>query len=109
MQQRLSKTSNLLGFDESEMLCFLLQVNVMHLKYECQFSLSSWTVATVNASDVGTLKTGLQHTGHISPTGFSRTHKPNIVYVQYAGESSTQKTKPRGGVLAQAMHGGLFS
>lgn len=60
--KRLSKTSNLLGSDEFEMLCFLLQINVMHLKHECQFSRSKGTVATVNASNVGTLKTGLQHT-----------------------------------------------
>lgn len=95
--QRLPKTSNLLGFDEFEMLCFLVQINVMHRKHECQFSLGRRTVATVNASNVGTLKTGLQHTGHISPTGFSRTHKPNIAYVQYVGDRSTQKTKPRRG------------
>lgn len=85
------------------MLCFLLQINVMHLNHECQFSLSSWTVATVNASNVGTLKTGLQHTEHIAPAGFSRTHKPNIAYV---GDGSTQKTKPKGGCwLRQCMRG----
>lgn len=50
--------------------CFLLQITVMHLKHECQFSLSGRTVATVNASNIVTLKTGSQHTGHISFMGF---------------------------------------
>lgn len=95
--RRLSTTPNLLGFDEFEMLCFLLQVNVMHLKHEFQFSLGRRTVATVNASNVWTLKTGLQHTEHISPMGFLRTHKPNRAYVQYVGDRSTQETKPRRG------------
>lgn len=79
------------------MLCFLLQVNVMHLKHEFQFSLGRRTVATVNASNAWTLKTGLQHTEHISPMGFLRTHKPNRAYVQYVGDRSTQETKLRRG------------
>lgn len=82
------------------MLCFLLQINVMHLKHECQFSLSRRTVATINASNVGTLKTGLQHNGHIFPMGVSRTHKPNIVNVQYVGDGSTQRPN-RGGEECQ--------
>lgn len=91
------------------MLCFLLQINVMHLKHECQFSLGRRTVATVNASNVGSLKTGLQHTGHMSPTGFLRTHRPNIAYVQYVGDRSTQRPNRGGEMLAQAMHEGLYS
>lgn len=79
------------------MKCCASFSKLMHHKHKCQFSLGRWTVATVNASNVGTLKTGLQHTRHIAPTGLLRTHKPNIAYIQYVGDRSTQKTKPRRG------------
>lgn len=69
----------------------------MHHKHKCQFSPSRRTVATVNASYVGTVKTGLQHSEHISPMGFLRTHKPNTAYVHHVGDRLTQKTKPRRG------------
>lgn len=84
------------------MLCFLLQIDAS-ADMSCQFQ-SQQTVATVNASNVGNMKTGLQHTGHTAPTGLWRTHKPDRVCAVYGRQIDTRPN--RGGeMLAQAMQG----
>ena len=104
-----SNTSNLLGFYEFEMLCFLLQINMMHLKHQCQFSLSRRT--TVNASNVGTVKTGLQHSGHISPMGVFRTHRPNTAYhcTMCRGQVDTKDRAAEGAAGSGNAWGALYS
>lgn len=107
MQQRLSKTSNLLGFDESEMLCFFLQVNVMHLKCQCQFSLSSWTVATVNASNVWNFEDRIAtHWAHLSYGILKNTQTKHSVCTVCRRHVDTKDQTEEGGCwLRQCMRG----
>lgn len=91
----------LLSFDEFEMLCLLLQINVMHLEHVNP----AQQIATVNASDVLTLKTGLQHIEHVSNGILETTLTKHSIYTVNRREIDTKDQTEEGRCLVQTMHG----
>lgn len=96
-QFKCRKTSNLLGFDEFEMLFFLLQTNVMHLKQAYQFSLCRWTVANCKCIKCCNFEDrSATHWAHLSYMGVSKNTQTKLCACTiFRRERSTEKTKPR--------------
>lgn len=102
--QDFQNTSNLRGHDECETLCFRLQKDVMHLFTHTHTHVSTPSHQTdANASDVGTLKTGLQQRGSSVLQGFQE-HTANVQNVGY----QHRPNRRRGGGGSHIMHEGRY-